>query len=187
MVKKLFNKGIKLFAGKKAKPVSESLPINWHQNYPWFNLEITTSGYYKLNNKTGYLADGLITREYQRECLTKFNKKNISEGGKAVKRVAMVLCKDASEYELYKFTNGWVPSQDIKDKDGNISTAYLIEYKDGTNTGWLRWSSNRTTMGSLYEINILLHLFANATSFQYRTCARDARSKHMATLNQNIK
>jgi hypothetical protein len=180
----LFNK-IKLFVGK-GKISSKSLPANWQQDYPLFNLEITMSGDYKLNNKTGHVINGSMSEEYQQECLKKFNKANIAEGGKAVKRVAMVSCVNESEYEFYKFTNGWIPSQDRQNKEINISTACLIEYKDGTNTGWLKWSCNKNIKGTLYESDILLYLLANSTKFQCRLCAREARDKYVATL-QKIK
>jgi hypothetical protein len=180
----LFNK-IKLFVDK-GKKLPKSLPENWQQDYPLFNFEITMSGKYKLNNKTGYVINGSISEEYQLECLKRFNKANIAEGGKAVKRVAMVLCVNADEHEFYKFTNGWIPNQDTHNREINTSTACLIEYKDETNTGWLKWSSNNTINGSLNEVDILLYLLSNSTRFQCRLCARDARNKYVATL-QKIK
>ncbi|MFA7188392.1 MAG: hypothetical protein WC137_02895 [Alphaproteobacteria bacterium] len=178
-------KKIKLFPGKK---LPGGLPVNWQQNYPLFNFEITSSGNYVLNNKTGYLTNELISPDLQANCLKLFSRKNIAEGGKAIKRVALVSCMNASEYGFYKFTNGWIPNQDLGNKELNTDTACLIEYKDGTHTGWLKWSSGNTLKGSMDQIYILLFLLANSDKNHCRLCAREARSKYVETLaNKRIK
>ncbi len=175
---RIFDK-IKLFTGIK---MPESLPVNWQQNYPWFNFEIIKPGNYILNNKTGYSIDEFMSPEARKECFKTFNRRNIEEGGTAIKRIAMVSCSNSAGYDFYKFTNGWIPVQDSHNNEANINTACLIEYNDGTNTGWLKWSSNKTIKGSLSEINILLFLLANSNNHHCRICAREARSQYIASL-----
>lgn len=142
----------------KALPTLESL----EQHFPIFHLAVEPCKYTLVNN-TGYKVNE-DSMDSQVELFKTYNQENMAEGGMAVKQVTVVIHSNPCGSEDECFTDGWQPSQDVQNIDRNINRAYLVEFMDGTSSGWLHWASAHSVEDAVVRAANTVRLLAELPS-----------------------
>lgn len=127
---------------------------NWAERYPLFSLEVTAEDYI-WKNRTGYRESKEHT-DKQPEFLRGYSARNVAEGGAAVKRALITTCSNGDNLSVDTHTNGWVPVQSgILTENDKIT--YLIEFGDGTTTGWRLWGRSPDAAEAIQVAGVLLY------------------------------
>jgi len=150
---------------------SKISPLNLNE-FPLFHL-VVEQGKYTLHNRTNYDVDtGYMNKEKQIGYFNMYNKNNIAEGGKEIKRVTVVINTEKSPAGHDTFKQGWKPFQDAKNINKNNVRSYMVEFADGTNTGWLMWDAPRDARSAAFYADSVLRSLAGSSN--YRLCVRTA-------------
>jgi len=134
------------------------------KDFPLFHL-VVESGKYTLHNVTDYDVDTDYTnKKKQLQYFDEYSAKNVEEGGKAVKRVTVVVNTEKSPAGHDTFSNGWKPFQDKIVSKNNVRS-YMVEFVDGTNTGWLSWRVANDAQDAVWNAGHVLRNLASSSNY----------------------
>jgi len=148
-------------------------------DFPLFYL-VVESDKYTLHNQTGYDIDkDCMNRDKQLEHFKEYSALNVKRGGKAVKRVTIVVNSNKHPIGNDVFKKGWKPIQDKK-ASKNVVRSYIVEFVNDPDAIWLSWSVSYDAPFAVFSAGRVLRGLADISNYP-----SDVQKQYVAARQRN--